>query len=357
MKKPGLILLLFFVQLSVFAQKEGKPIYMNLNWEQCAKKHASYYRIIEKQGTIYTVVDYYLNGQIQMTGQFFNKATEERTGDFKYYDSLGRMEQLTHYRENRRHGSSVTYYPGGQVKLTKDYEDDHLHGEYKEYYENGAMRAEAQFVHGKLRGEAKRYGISGGLVLEMEIDKEGSGASRAFYVNGQPREEATFTEGFRSGNWKLYREDGSLETEKTYSELEDFNRLKRAKPDAEPYESVGSHFLLGYDFGTEEETGRAYFPDVEASFPGGTQRMQTYISNNVQYPAKAIIRNIQGRVYMTFVVEPDGSITNIQMEAGHKVFEKESKRLIENMPPWIPGELRGKKARTRCRLPINFTLN
>ncbi len=100
------------------------------------------------------------------------------------------------------------------------------------------------------------------------------------------------------------------------------------------------------------------FPDVEATFPGGAAAMQKWIADNVQYPQTSIEMNEQGRVYLSFVVEPDGSISNISVERGvSSDLDREAKRLLRKMPKWTPGEAKGKKARTRCRLPINFTLN
>ena len=100
------------------------------------------------------------------------------------------------------------------------------------------------------------------------------------------------------------------------------------------------------------------FPDVEASFLGGAAAMQRWIADNVNYPQTSIEMNEQGRVYLSFVVEADGSISNIAIERGvSQDLDKEAKRLIRKMPNWEAGEAKGKKARTRCRLPINFTLN
>lgn len=100
------------------------------------------------------------------------------------------------------------------------------------------------------------------------------------------------------------------------------------------------------------------FPDVEATFPGGPAAMQQWIAKNVQYPQTSIELGEQGKVYVSFVVEPDGSITGIKVERGvSDDLDREAKRLVRKMPEWIPGEAGGKKARTRCRLPINFTLN
>ncbi|MDP4865965.1 MAG: energy transducer TonB [Crocinitomicaceae bacterium] len=100
------------------------------------------------------------------------------------------------------------------------------------------------------------------------------------------------------------------------------------------------------------------FPDVEAGFPGGTAALQKWIVQNIQYPQTSIEMNEQGRVYLSFVVEADGSISNIAVERGVSAdLDKEAKRVVRTMPKWTPGEAKGKKARVRCRLPINFTLN
>lgn len=100
------------------------------------------------------------------------------------------------------------------------------------------------------------------------------------------------------------------------------------------------------------------FPDTEAAFPGGAAALQRWISENVQYPQTSIEMNEQGKVYLSFVVETDGSISNISIERGvSSDLDKEAKRVVRKMPKWEAGEAKGKKARTRCRLPINFTLN
>jgi len=118
------------------------------------------------------------------------------------------------------------------------------------------------------------------------------------------------------------------------------------------------------DIKIEEETVIAVdqevieFPDVEASFPGGAAALQKWIVENIQYPQTSIEMNEQGRVYLSFVVEPDGSISNIAVERGVSPdLDREAKRVVRSMPKWTAGLAKGKKARTRCRLPINFTLN
>jgi len=99
------------------------------------------------------------------------------------------------------------------------------------------------------------------------------------------------------------------------------------------------------------------FPEVEAEFIGGPQELMKYIKLNVQYPPTSIEMNEQGKVYLSFVVEPDGSITNVVVERGVSPdLDREAKRVVRSMPKWKPGESKAKKSRTRCRLPINFQL-
>lgn len=100
------------------------------------------------------------------------------------------------------------------------------------------------------------------------------------------------------------------------------------------------------------------FPDVEAMFPGGSVAMRKFIQENVQYPEKAKENGDRGRVYVSFVIEKNGTISNVELKRGGLTPElnAEAKRLIRIMPPWKPGEVRGKAVRCRCLLPVTFVL-
>lgn len=100
------------------------------------------------------------------------------------------------------------------------------------------------------------------------------------------------------------------------------------------------------------------FPDISAEFPGGSSVMMKWINDNLVYPQISIENNHQGRVFVSFVIEKDGSITNVIVERGISVdLDNEAKRIVKKMPKWIPGENSGSVVRSRGRLPINFTLN
>ena len=90
-------------------------------------------------------------------------------------------------------------------------------------------------------------------------------------------------------------------------------------------------------------------------FPGGQQALFDYLANNIRYPNKA--NGAQGRVIITFVVEQDGSISNVEIakSAGNKWLDQEGVRLIKSMPKWKPGRLKGKIVRVKYCVPIKFS--
>ena len=97
--------------------------------------------------------------------------------------------------------------------------------------------------------------------------------------------------------------------------------------------------------------------DEDAGFPGGPAAMQQWISRNVQYTQSAIELGEQGKVYVSFIVEPDGSISNVVVERGvSDDLDREAKRLVRSMPRWKPGKNNGKAVRARCRIPLSFNL-
>lgn len=93
------------------------------------------------------------------------------------------------------------------------------------------------------------------------------------------------------------------------------------------------------------------------SFPGGEIMMYDFLARNVRYPQRAREDGYSGTVYVRFVVEPDGSITNIEVAKGvGGGCSEEAVRVVKMMPNWIPGEAFGKKVRVTYTLPINFRL-
>lgn len=99
-------------------------------------------------------------------------------------------------------------------------------------------------------------------------------------------------------------------------------------------------------------------PTIDAGFVGGYAALQKYISENLIYPDEAITFGEQGIAYVNFVVEKDGSISNVTIERGvSKSIDREAKRIVRGFPKWTPGEAKEGVVRTRVILPIKFTLD
>lgn len=93
-------------------------------------------------------------------------------------------------------------------------------------------------------------------------------------------------------------------------------------------------------------------------FPGGQIAMMKYIMENMKYPKQAMKEGIQGRVTVRFIVEKDGSISDVRpILSVHPLLNKEAVRVVESMPKWTPGKQNGKPVRVRFNLPVMFKLN
>ncbi|MBR2261997.1 MAG: TonB family protein [Paludibacteraceae bacterium] len=94
--------------------------------------------------------------------------------------------------------------------------------------------------------------------------------------------------------------------------------------------------------------------DEAPQFPGGKEALMTFIKKNLRYPFSGDVC-FQGKVYVSFVVEKDGSITNVEVERGiDPAVDKEAVRLVKSMPKWKPGIQKGEAVRCRSFLPISF---
>jgi len=94
------------------------------------------------------------------------------------------------------------------------------------------------------------------------------------------------------------------------------------------------------------------------SFPGGEEARLRFLSDNIRYPQMAREAGIQGSVFITFVVERDGSVTDVRITRGiGGGTDEEAIRVVRKMPRWTPGRQRGQPVRVQFTMPIRFVLN
>ncbi|SMG24180.1 protein TonB [Marivirga sericea] len=121
---------------------------------------------------------------------------------------------------------------------------------------------------------------------------------------------------------------------------------------------------LGEDFKMPEEKVEdnsihgTFGLEVNPKFQGGMDAFYEYIGNAIEYPAAEQRRNIEGRVVLSFVIEKDGSLTEVEILKGvSEGIDREATRVIENAPKWEAGRQRGQAVRVKMNIPIYFKLN
>ena len=93
------------------------------------------------------------------------------------------------------------------------------------------------------------------------------------------------------------------------------------------------------------------------SFPGGSAALMKYLSENIKYPVVAQENGVQGRVVVSFVVERDGSITDVKVARSvDPSLDREAMRVVRSMPHWIPGKQNGSAVRVKYNVPVSFRL-
>lgn len=140
-----------------------------------------------------------------------------------------------------------------------------------------------------------------------------------------------------------------------------------------PVSSILTLNLIYTNEGLQTEFGSEIPPDIEKSdslmgppftvveevpeFPGGETAIRKFLNGTVRYPMEAAERGIQGKVFVKFVIEADGSISNVHVvKAVNKFLDTEAVRVVRKMPRWTLGRQNGKPVRVAYTTPINFVL-
>jgi protein TonB len=97
--------------------------------------------------------------------------------------------------------------------------------------------------------------------------------------------------------------------------------------------------------------------EQQATFPGGIAAFNKYMEENLKYPRKEKRKHIEGKVFVSFVVQKDGSVSDVTCLKGiNEALDQEAIRIIQGSPPWRPARLNGKVIVQRTVVPVEFKL-
>ena len=167
-------------------------MYFNQNWEQSSEQDANYYRIVStdtSSGSFrFFVKDYYLSGQVQMTGTYNSIRPDNKDGQFIYYYDNGQQQRDCFYRENTLNGTFREWYRSGKLKNVQEYKNGLLDGPYKTWREDGSLKQEARYVKGEKSGNFRTYYENGQLTRNDLYEDDKLVEGFCFTPDGDPTE-------------------------------------------------------------------------------------------------------------------------------------------------------------------------
>ena len=230
----------------------------------------------------------------------------------------------------------------------------------------GGQQALMEFISNNVKypENAQKNGISGKIFVQFVIETDGSIGDVKIGRGVDPELDA---EGIRvvesMPKWKPGKERGKF-VRVSYTVPINFSLKNSSSPETqdglnEEETSLilirSEHILVPLDENVSSETIVHY--DEMPEFPGGNQKLVEFISQNVEYPSSAHKSGIQGIVFVSFVIETDGSIEDVIIAKGvSPELDEEALRVIKLMPKWKPGKKDGKNVRLNYTIPIHFLL-
>jgi TonB family protein len=308
-----------FLVINAFAQKKQNVYFLKDNGKYVNNSDsADFTRIVQEPDSgsvLYNVLDYYPNGNLKM---------------------LGKSSTIDPIKLE---GMAVSYYPNKKKKQVASYQKGLFAGIVYDYYPNGKLYRSVEFEQVEtnpnfLSAETiKNVFDSTGTVLV----KDGNGHYPVFDdAYKEILEEGNIKNGKRDSVWKGYKNQKNI-----YSE--EYSNGKFIK---------GNH--------TDENRNDIIYMVKEAlpTFKGGESAFGQFLSRTVHYPVGAKERNAQGKVMLNFVVEKDGTLSEIKvLKSVDPDLDREALRAIRQSPKWNPGLKNGVPVRVNYTMPLSFTLS
>ena len=263
------------------------------------------------------IKDYYTQKESYTVYEFYKSGATKMRGTTKEPESQSFI------------GSRIDYYENGKKKLLSNYTDYQLDGKQYEWYENGTLKLEKENSYTKLNKTLTTRVIQFWDKNNIHMVINGTGEFED--DNEEEFSKGKYLNGYKIGIWTGIDRKLNYSFEETY---EDGSLISGKSIDAENTE---------YNYTILE---------VRPEHSKGMHDFYKYIARNYKVPA---VEGLRGKVFMSFVVEKDGSLINFKVlrDAGYGTGE-EAVRVLKNAEKWIPGKKRGVPIRVTYSLPINI---
>jgi TonB family protein len=322
-----LVFLFSILLFNTFAQKPNIYFLKNDDKEVSTRDSADYIRIISEPDSgsnLYNVNEYYKNGNTKLVGK------------------------TSSFTDLNLEGQCIRFFPSKKRQEVANYIHGDLFGDVYDYYPNGQLHSIIQYGDTIIMFPMKVLESNNHLLIKLCNDS--TGKSLVFNGNGhfinyshdfsRITEEGNVKSGLQDGEWK-----GNFDYEKNKISYTEIYRNGR--------------FISGKSV---DKDGKQYHYSqhlVNPKYKGGESNFGIFLQMNLKYPALAKRNNIQGKAYITFVVETDGSVTNAKiLKSPNNALGQEALRVINlTSGNWKTGYLLGIPEKIPYIVPINFSLS
>jgi len=359
--------------LLLFASLYGKAQTMNTFLESNgkSKREKKYYDLEEREyyDTIYRTMLSKKSG-IKLVLHKFHKATPDFIYQIEYYSS-GMPISEGAFQTKRKHGVWKYYSDWGLVARTKTFENDIEKGIMQQFNVKGTLRNEKYIERGFVNGFYKNY-YSDGLLSEQGIQVNSKKYGRVFSYDKSGKIDLVshFISGKAQGTDSVFKDGNLYKTivyvdDKKQGPVSYFENNKVVYAGIYVNDSLQKNTILLDSgqliaYGYTKSQSNEVMPQFISGDPAMSweSRMMKFVSENLDYPEEARIAEIEGKVFVRFTVDKDGSIKDIDIMSDLLGYgcEKAAYTVVSHMPRWAPGMQNGISVPVYFNLPIRFRL-
>ncbi|WP_242689249.1 energy transducer TonB [Pedobacter sp. SYSU D00535] len=266
---------------------------------------------------LYQVREYNHQGLLQLEGTVSEYKPRLHFEDLvRRFDKKGGLASEINYKDNKYEGEAKFYYKNGQLREVVEH-----------YHAPNPMNP-----HGSSEVHVKMVAYFDSLGNQQV--KDGNGF--AIVKTDAFTEKGRYSDGVKDSIWT------GVSSKSDFSYIEKFDKGKFVSGESV---SDGQKFVYNQQ-------------EIQPEYPGGIMQFYQYIGRNYKYPAEARKKGVSGTVIVSFVVEKDGSLTDLKTlrDLGMGTGE-EALRVVKNSPSWIPGKQHGVPVRVQYTLPIRLNLS
>ena len=313
----------FLILLSVvtFAQRQNVYFFKNNGRQVHIRDSADYTRVVREpdSGSVYyKVLEYYLSGKPKRTGQSSTIDPIKLEGTCTNYFDTGKQRNVLNYRNGLLANDQFYYYPNGKLKEVRNYPDS--------LNKNKAPYNQAYLIttFNDTTGAAL---VTNGTGRYVDYNE---GFTRAIT-------QGDVKNGQKDGEWNMVIGKDSIFIKENYSN----GKLVTGT----------AKFVNGESYTYTQ-------PEKLPEYNGGIQAFYKFLSKTLRYPELAYKNRIQGKVIVSFIVEKDGSLSNVRATDNTvaEILNTEAIRVLSLSPKWIPAIQYGRPVRVTYTVPVVFKL-